>query len=29
MNDTPQWLSSAEQDAWRSYIRLHLKLAPG
>ncbi|MGI5285419.1 MarR family winged helix-turn-helix transcriptional regulator [Nonomuraea polychroma] len=27
MNDTPQWLSPAEQDAWRSYIRLHLKLA--
>ncbi|WP_127937587.1 MarR family winged helix-turn-helix transcriptional regulator [Nonomuraea polychroma] len=26
MNDTPQWLSPAEQDAWRSYIRLHLRL---
>jgi DNA-binding MarR family transcriptional regulator len=26
MNATPQWLSPAEQDAWRSFIRLHQKL---
>jgi DNA-binding MarR family transcriptional regulator len=27
MNEqTPQWLSPAEQDAWRAFIRLHQKL---
>ncbi|MER7901396.1 MarR family winged helix-turn-helix transcriptional regulator [Streptomyces sp. NPDC096046] len=26
MNDTPAWLSPAEQDAWRAFIRLHQKL---
>ncbi|MEH0541567.1 MarR family winged helix-turn-helix transcriptional regulator [Streptomyces sp. B21-105] len=27
MNDTPAWLSPAEQDAWRAFIRLHQKLS--
>jgi DNA-binding MarR family transcriptional regulator len=26
MNDTTQWLSPAEQHAWRTFIRLHQKL---
>jgi DNA-binding MarR family transcriptional regulator len=26
MSATPQWLSPAEQDAWRTFIRLHQKL---
>jgi DNA-binding MarR family transcriptional regulator len=26
MNETVQWLSPAEQQAWRSFIRLHQKL---
>lgn len=28
MSDAPQWLSPAEQDAWRPFIRLHQKLTP-
>lgn len=27
MNDTPQWLSPAEQHAWRTFVRLHQKLS--
>jgi DNA-binding MarR family transcriptional regulator len=27
MNDTPAWLSPAEQHAWRAFIRLHQKLS--
>ncbi|PZG02210.1 MarR family winged helix-turn-helix transcriptional regulator [Micromonospora deserti] len=26
MNETPQWLSPAEQHAWRNFVRLHQKL---
>jgi DNA-binding MarR family transcriptional regulator len=26
MNDEPQWLTPAEQDAWRSFVRLHDQL---
>ena len=26
MNDTPRWLSPAEQHAWRAFVRLHQKL---
>ncbi len=26
MNETPRWLSPAEQRAWRSFIDMHLKL---
>ncbi|MGH3712717.1 MAG: MarR family winged helix-turn-helix transcriptional regulator [Micromonosporaceae bacterium] len=26
MNETPRWLTTAEQRAWRSFIRLHEKL---
>jgi len=26
MNDTTQWLSPAEQDAWRAFVRVHQRL---
>ncbi|MEQ4725437.1 MarR family winged helix-turn-helix transcriptional regulator [Nonomuraea sp. B19D2] len=26
MNETPQWLSPAEQQAWRAFVRMHQKV---